>query len=94
MKGFPEDQTLKTQDYPVVIWRKNFGTASVFAVNGDYMGDETGLGLLTGMVYETRNYLIYPVVNAQNLDCAELSVTCRGKYGQNAGDLRKRNNRC
>lgn len=67
MKGFPEDQTLKTQDYPVVIWRKNFGTASVFAVNGDYMGDETGLGLLTGMVYETRNYLIYPVVNAQNL---------------------------
>ena len=67
MKGFPEDQTLKTQDYPVVIWRKNFGTASVFAVNGDYMEDETGLGLLTGMVYETRNYLIYPVVNAQNL---------------------------
>lgn len=67
MKGFPEDQTLKTQDYPVVIWRKNFGTASVFAVNGDYMEDETGLGLLTGMVYETRNYLIYPIVNAQNL---------------------------
>lgn len=31
------------------------------------MEDETGLGLLTGMVYETRNYLIYPVVNAQNL---------------------------
>ena len=28
---------------------------------------KTGLGLLTGMVYETRNYLIYPVVNAQNL---------------------------
>ena len=67
MKGFPEDKTLKTQDYPVVIWRKNFETASVFVVNGDYMEDEVGLGLLTGMLYETRNYLIYPVVNAQNL---------------------------
>ena len=37
MKGFTEDETLKTQDYPVVIWRKNFETASVFVVNGDYM---------------------------------------------------------
>lgn len=67
MKGFPEDETLETQDYPVVIWKKSFGTSSVFAVNGDYMEDEVGLGLLTGMMYETRDYLIYPVVNAQNL---------------------------
>lgn len=34
------------------------------------MEDETGLGILTGMLYETRDYLIYPVVNAQNLIAA------------------------
>lgn len=38
------------------------------------MEDETGLGILTGMLYETRDYLIYPVVNAQNLIAANFPV--------------------
>lgn len=67
MKGIPEDSTLKVQEHPVLIWRKSMGNSYVFAVNGDYMEDEAGLGILTGMLYETRDYLIYPVVNAQNL---------------------------
>lgn len=67
MKGIPKDSTLKVQEHPVLIWRKSMGNSYVFAVNGDYMEDEVGLGILTGMLYETRDYLIYPVVNAQNL---------------------------
>ena len=74
MKGIPEDSTLKVQEHPVAIWRKITGNAYVFAVNGDYMEDETGLGILTGMLYETRDYLIYPVVNAQNLIAANFPV--------------------
>ena len=74
MKGIPEDSTLKVQEHPVAIWRKSTGNAYVFAVNGDYMEDETGLGILTGMLYETRDYLIYPVVNAQNLIAANFPV--------------------
>lgn len=71
MKGIPEDETLKAEEYPVVIWRKSFGNAYVFAVNGSYMEDATGLGLLTGMLGEMSDYTIYPVVNAQNLILAD-----------------------
>lgn len=67
MKGIPKDSTVKTEKYPVIIWRKNFETGSVFAVNGDYMQDVSGLGILTGMVSEMNAYTVYPVVNAQNL---------------------------
>lgn len=67
MKGIPKDKTLKAEEYPVIIWRKSYGNAYVFAVNGSYMEDATGLGLLTGMLSETNSYTIYPVVNAQNL---------------------------
>ena len=67
MKGIPKDDTLKSEEYPVVIWRKSFGNACVFAVNGNYMEDAAGLGILTGMLGEMSDYVIYPVVNAQNL---------------------------
>lgn len=67
MKGIPGDESVKTEEYPVVLWRKSCGSAYVFAVNGSYMEDVSGLGLLTGMVSETSSYSIYPVVNAQNL---------------------------
>ena len=70
MKGMLEDPTVNIQEYPPLIWRKNFTTASVFAVIGDYMTDATGLGMLTGMLSEMQSYTIYPVVNAQNFIAA------------------------
>lgn len=56
---------------PAILWRNYEGRARVFAVNGDFMEDETGLGLLEGMVAEGSSYLLYPVVNAQNLTVAD-----------------------
>lgn len=72
MVGFlSEDEKLSrglnNEDMPAIIWRSNMGTGSVFAVNGDYMKGEAALGLLDAMVYETEEYALYPVVNAQNL---------------------------
>lgn len=67
MKGVPKDESIKSEDFPPVIWEKSFGAASVFAVNGTYMEDVTGLGLLSAMEAKTKAYTIYPVVNAQNL---------------------------
>lgn len=58
---------LNNEDMPAIIWRSNMGMGSVFAVNGDYMKGEEALGILDAMVYETENYALYPVVNAQNL---------------------------
>ncbi len=67
MKGVPEDKSIQSKDFPPVIWEKSFKTASVFAVNGTYMADVTGLGLLSAMETKTKAYTVYPVVNAQNL---------------------------
>ena len=60
-------QGATNEDMPAIIWRTSVGTGSVFAVNGNFMDGEAALGILDAMVYETRSYSLYPVVNAQNL---------------------------
>lgn len=67
MAGIMEEETADYMDYPPVIWRNSLESAFVFAVNGDYMEDAAGLGLLSAMSAQTKEYEIYPVVNAQNL---------------------------
>lgn len=66
MKGMLDQETVDVQEQPVLIWRKSIGNSFVFAVNGDYMTGASGLGLLTGMLCQTQDYTLYPVVNAQN----------------------------
>ena len=64
------------------------GTGSVFAVNGDYMEGEASLGILDAMVYETEEYSLYPVVNAQNLSIAgfpDLTVENEEKLAETYG---------
>lgn len=67
MKGIPEDPSVKAEDYPIVMWRKSFGTAYVFAVNGDFMEGLQGMGILSAMSVEMHSYEIYPVLNAKNI---------------------------
>ena len=66
-----EKEVARNEYFPPIIWRNSYGKAKVFAVNGDYMSDLTGLGILSAAVYETRDYVLYPVVNAQNLMVAD-----------------------
>lgn len=63
-------QALENEDMPAIIWRSSLGGGFVFAVNGDYMKGETSLGLLDAMLYESEAYVLYPVVNAQDLSVA------------------------
>jgi len=67
MRGITSELQKTEEDYPAIIWRNRFDKAYVFAVNGSYMEDVTGMGLLTAMSSEVRDYDIYPVVNAQNM---------------------------
>lgn len=67
MSGIMEDDTVDYMESPPVIWRNSLESAFVFAVNGDYMEDAAGLGLLSAMSSQTKEYEIYSVVNAQNL---------------------------
>lgn len=67
MKGIPEGTAVKTENYPIVIWRKSCGNGYVFAVNGGFMEGPEGLGILSAMSAEMDSYEIYPVLNAQNM---------------------------
>lgn len=67
MAGIMEDKSVDYMEVPPVIWRNSLKSAFVFAVNGGYMEDAAGLGLLSAMSSQTKEYEIYPVVNAQNL---------------------------
>ena len=70
MAGMVEDEEVENEELPPLIWRNSRGAGRVFAVNGPYMQDETGLGILSAVLYELQDYELYPVVNAQNLSVA------------------------
>ena len=67
MVGLLEDDEIENEVLPSLIWRNSYGDTQVFAVNGTYMYDQTGLGILSGIMYELQSYELYPVINAQNL---------------------------
>lgn len=70
MVGMLSDQEVKNEQLPALIWRASVGAGKVFAVNGDYMSESTGIGLLDAVMTELKSYEIYPVINAQNLAVA------------------------
>lgn len=61
-----EANEVKNEELPAILWRSSYKNAQVFTVNGDYMEDTSGVGLLNAMMSELHDYEIYPVVNAQN----------------------------
>jgi hypothetical protein len=55
------------EDYPSVIWRKSNGNSYTFAINGEYMSNYCGMGILSAIMYEMSSYQLYPVANAQTV---------------------------
>ena len=74
MVGMLEDEGVDNEDLPPLIWRNSCGKGRVFVINGPYMQDETGLGILSAVLYELQDYDLYPVVNAQNLSVVNFPV--------------------
>lgn len=66
MVGIMDEEVVKREAFPALIWRNVYEDTMIFAVNGDYMSGLTGMGILTAMLYEMNSYVLYPVVNAQN----------------------------
>ena len=62
-----EDVEEKNELFPSLIWRNVYQDSRIFVVNGDYMEHMEGMGILSGILYESASYSIYPVVNAQNV---------------------------
>lgn len=93
MRGLPEEET-EEEERPAVIWRNHFRKAYVFAVNGSYMDDVTGLGILSAITAKMGDYEIYPVVNAQNMVVAnypglasENDEEIMNRYGQSMEEV-------
>ena len=51
---------------PSLIWRNSAGNGAVFVVNGAFLEDVTGVGILSALAADLHDYEIYPIVNAQN----------------------------
>lgn len=66
-----DEKAVENMVLPAVIWRHGLANASVFCVNGDFLSDISGIGILEAMVAEADTYDIYPVVNAQNYVVAD-----------------------
>lgn len=58
---------IDNEDQPAVIWRKSHDHAYVFCINGDYIKDISGIGILTAIMSESKDLDIYPVVDSQSI---------------------------
>lgn len=96
IRGITKDILEEEEDYPAVIWSNRLDKADVFAINGRYMEDITGLGILTAMSAKSNEYELYPVVNAQNMVlinypnfASENNKEMRARYGQSMTEMSK-----
>ena len=81
-----EEEAAKNSLLPAILWRNSVDTAKIFCVNGDYLADISGVGILDAMMGETYDYDIYPVINAQTLVIADLSAF----VSENEEEMQKR----
>lgn len=81
-----EKQMLENEDLPAVIWRNSIGGSRVFVVNGNYLSDNSGIGILDGMMVEMGDYELYPVINAQNM----VMVNYPGFANENEEEMMRR----
>lgn len=66
MEHYYDDYIYQNDYYPAIIWRNSHSKGQVFCINGNYMAQTTGLGILSSIIFELSDYQLYPVVNAQN----------------------------
>ena len=70
MVGLIDDADVENEELPMLIWRNSIERSRIFVVNGNYMEDISGIGILDAMMAEMNSYEIYPVINAQNVTVA------------------------
>ncbi|MBO4920292.1 MAG: DUF2194 domain-containing protein [Lachnospiraceae bacterium] len=94
--GIMDENEVHPYDFPKMIWRKNYNGMFIYAVNGDYLKGMMGIGFLDAMLYDTKEYYVYPVVNANNVVFADFpalseenSEKLKSIYGRNTRSFQK-----
>lgn len=68
------DASVVANDYPRIIWRNNYEGTYIYAVANDFINQDTGMGFLSAIDYSANDYVLYPVVNAQNMVISDYPV--------------------
>lgn len=89
MTGLMDEDEVEQELFPPILWRNSFQGTFVFAVNGNYMTQLSGMGFLSSFVYELQDYALYPVVNAQNAAVANFPGFA-GENGEKVMELYSR----
>ena len=83
--GVMDEDLVHPYDFTKMIWRSYYNGTFVYAVNGDYLQGMMGIGFLDSMIYDTKEYYIYPVVNANNIVFADFPYLTN----ENSEELKK-----
>ncbi|MBR4341760.1 MAG: DUF2194 domain-containing protein [Lachnospiraceae bacterium] len=69
--GIMDEDRVSPYDFPKMVWRSYYNGTFVYSVNGDYLQGMMGIGFLHCMMYDTKEYYIYPIVNANSVVFAD-----------------------
>ena len=64
------EETITREDFPALMWSYSNGKNKIFAINGDYLQDNTGIGILSAIDAKLSEYVLYPILDAQLLTVA------------------------
>lgn len=59
------DEEKEQKDLIPLLWEKRHGSGAFYVVNGDFLNERYGMGVLTGLLSCANDVFVYPVVNAK-----------------------------
>lgn len=51
-----------------LLWEEKLGSGKIIFSNGQFLGEKSNRGILTGILYRTGDEFIYPIINSKVLD--------------------------
>lgn len=74
IQAVPQDASIDYMDRPGLLWRTHTGRSNVFVVNTGLFAGKNLPGLLTACLSQTREYHVYPVINAQTISVVDFPM--------------------
>lgn len=68
------EEPMRGELLPPVIWRYRMNDSYNFVVNGSFLSDVAGVGILETLMFEKSDYALYPTINAQMLSIVGFPV--------------------
>lgn len=59
------EEDKEQKDMIPLIWEKRHGSGALYVINGDFLNERYGMGILTGLLSCANDVFIYPVINAK-----------------------------